>query len=625
MLLMRLWHDSHTAILLALFGCAAMGVALTVLADRITRASRRTTTELARRLAAGRELVPGVEQAISSQRGELQEAERVLKRMWRLGQQIGAELDSQRVLDRFLEAVCDVARADGGIVGLLADDGRVRVAVGTGVARNLTGLSAPVSASAMGRVISSGNAWTAADVREHLQEIAGSIFAPVSDRVRGIAIVPITRRGERIGAVVVGTCERRSFSPLEISRIATMGDLLAVSLENAELVESLRRTEWRFRTLFRSAPDAVFTVLESGRVREANDAVHEITGREPLQVIGCQVTDLVDCADREVLEAALAAAFGGNPTRIEVSFRRDSEATDEPSQSRIVALAITRLPEAEPPTLLLVGRDTTAERVMRARLMAADRLAAIGELVAGVAHEVNNPLSSISAFTQLLLRDGGLTGSQRDSLEVIRSETVRASQVVKDLLAFARRADPLREPVDLNGVISRTLRLRGYQLMSSKIDLQTELADALPAVIGDPRQLQQVCLNLVTNAVQAMAPQGGGMLTLSTRLEADRVTIDVTDTGPGIPERARAHIFEPFFTTKREGEGTGLGLSISYGIIAAHRGTIEVVTTSPAGTTVRVTLPVTEVEPCSMAEPGDVTTLGTVRLSKGVSHVQPVS
>src|SRR5581483_4313669 len=263
---------------------------------------------------------------------------------------------------------------------------------------------------------------------------------------------------------------------------------------------------------------------------------------------------------------------------------------------RIVAVAMSRLPEADPPTVLLVGRDMTAEREMRLRLMESDRLAAIGELVAGVAHEVNNPLSSISAFAQLLLRDGGLTAAQRESIDVIRAETVRASQVVKDLLAFARRSDASREPLDINGLLSRTLRLRGYQLTSNKIHLETDLAPELPPVLGDARQLQQVFLNLFTNAIQAMTTLGGGTLFVTTREDGARVSIETRDTGPGIPDYARARIFEPFFTTKPEGEGTGLGLSVSYGIITAHGGTIEVVDTSPAGTTFRVSLPAAEGE-----------------------------
>jgi CheY-like chemotaxis protein len=204
---------------------------------------------------------------------------------------------------------------------------------------------------------------------------------------------------------------------------------------------------------------------------------------------------------------------------------------------------------------------------------------------------VNNPLASISAFAQLLLRDGDLSEAQRDSLEVIKAETMRASQVVKDLLAFARRSEPHREALDLNLVITRTLRLRHYQLSTNQIHVDTMLSRELPSVVGDARQLQQVCLNLVTNAIQAMAPLGSGRLRVVTRAEGQSVILEMTDTGHGIAQGLRARIFEPFFTTKPEGEGTGLGLSVSYGIVSAHRGTIEVVDTSSSGTTFRITLP----------------------------------
>src|SRR5262249_25418306 len=143
----------------------------------------------------------------------------------------------------------------------------------------------------------------------------------------------------------------------------------------------------------------------------------------------------------------------------------------------------------------------------------------------------------------------------------------------------------------LNAVVGRTLRLRDYQLTSNRIKVEQSLATDLPSVIGDARQLQQVCLNLVTNAIQAMATLGGGTLFVTTHARDRDVVLEMRDTGPGVPEAARRHIFEPFYTTKREGEGTGLGLSVSYGIVAAHGGSIEIAATSSAGTTFRVTLP----------------------------------
>src|SRR5215207_7174891 len=438
-----------------------------------------------------------------------------------------------------------------------------------------------------------------ADVDEHRDEVHPSLFSRLSRPLHGMAIVPIQRRGERIGAVTIGSERVHTFSALELERVHAIADLLSFALANAELFESMRQAEWRFRTLFRAAPDAVLTVLQtSGRIREANDAVRAVFGLEQHQVVGRTLLELIVPEDRPALEDALAKAFAGVQARIEVHVEVPGGAT------RAVALAANRLPEADPPSALLVGRDMTQEREMRLRLMESDRLAAVGELVAGVAHEVNNPLSSISAFAQLLLRDDELTPAHRESIEVIRSETMRASQVVKDLLTFARRSDPQREPLDLNGVVNRTLRLRRYQFAEASVRVRQELGTDLPSVLGDARQLQQVCLNLVTNAVHAMA-QGGGTLLVRTSHTEGSVVLDVSDTGPGISQGARAHVFEPFFTTKGEGQGTGLGLSVSYGIVKAHGGTIEVADTGPEGTTFRVRLPAATARASSRPTPAE--------------------
>jgi two-component system NtrC family sensor kinase len=589
-LLLRLARQVRGAVVVELFGLAAVAGGITLVGWWLMSRENRAALELARNVDSERLLKAKLEEAIESRTAELEDARRVLQRMWWLGQQITLELNRDRVIERFLEAVADIVQAEGSLVALVGDDGSVHIIEAIGLAGSLSGLTVPMVGSAMGAVIGDGVTWTSARLSNHTKEIDPVVFERLGDLVSGIAIVPISRRGERVGAVTVVTKAERRFTAAELERIEAMGDLLSLSLENAELFETMRSAELRFRTLFRAAPDAVFTVLSDGRIREANDAVGEVTGIDPVLVVGQSVTDLVAESDRERLLAALDATIAGSPARLELSFVHQTPGPVTPLR-RIVAVAMSRLPETDPPSVLLVGRDTTSEHDMRMRLMVSDRLAAVGELVAGVAHEVNNPLSSISAFAQILLREGDLTPMQRESIDVIRSETMRASQVVKDLLAFARRSEPMRAPVDLNGVVQGTLRLRGYQLTSTKVHVETTLAPELPSVIGDSRQLQQVCLNLVTNAVQAMAPQGGGELFISTATDGADVVLEVRDTGPGIPDAVRPYVFQPFFTTKDEGEGTGLGLSVSYGIVAAHGGRIEVTNTSVAGTTFRVTLP----------------------------------
>ncbi|MEO7455457.1 MAG: ATP-binding protein [Gemmatimonadaceae bacterium] len=560
--------------LLALYGNYALNV------------HRLTAEELRVRISSEQQIKASLEERVVQRTLELDDAQRVLHRMWWLGQQITLELDPRRVLDRFLEAAGDVAQADGACLGLLSDDGMIEISAASGSLARFSGHKIPVAGSAMGRVIRAGGSWSVADVHQHAGQVQSEWYQNAETEIHGTAVVPVQRRGERIGAVTIVSSRVHTFSPLELERVEAMADLLSVALANAELFQTMKQAEWRFRTLFRAAPDAVLTVLHAtGRIREANDAVREVFGYEPHQIIGRTLIELILEDERGIMAGALAAAFGGTPARVEVQVALPD------GRARVVALAASRLPEADPPSVLLIGRDMTQERELRVRLMESDRLAAVGELVAGVAHEVNNPLSSISAFAQLLLRETTLAPSQRESIEVIRAETMRASQVVKDLLAFARRSEPQRTPLDVNGVVTRTVRMRQYQLSEAAVRLETDLAEDLPSVLGDARQLQQVCLNLITNAVQAMTPNGGGQLRVRSYATDDAVRLEVSDTGRGIPSTVRAHIFEPFFTTKKEGEGTGLGLSVSYGIVSAHGGSIEVTESGSAGTTFRVTLP----------------------------------
>jgi len=239
-------------------------------------------------------------------------------------------------------------------------------------------------------------------------------------------------------------------------------------------------------------------------------------------------------------------------------------------------------------------RNVSQDRRLEEQLRNTEKMVALGELVAGVAHEINNPLTGISAFAQLLMEEQ-LTDDQLESVTLIKKESDRAKGVINDLLLFARKSPRDSGPVDVNAVIAQTVRLRSYPLRNAKVTVQLDLDASRPEVSGDGQKLQQVLLNVVSNAEHAMQDRSERVLTLRTVREGDRVVITATDTGCGMSEETRRRMFEPFFSTKVSGVGTGLGMSVSYGIINAHGGTIVVETEPDVGTTVRIDLPLLHV------------------------------
>jgi two-component system NtrC family sensor kinase len=210
--------------------------------------------------------------------------------------------------------------------------------------------------------------------------------------------------------------------------------------------------------------------------------------------------------------------------------------------------------------------------------------------VSGIAHELNNPLQSILGFTELLIDAEDRPELLRD-LEHVRSEAIRAGKIVRNLLAFVRRSSSERASTGVNDIVKTTLALRSYEFGTANIRLFESYAEGLPSVVVNPEEIQQVILNLILNAEQAMrAAHRGGTLTVTTRRVDEMVTIEICDNGPGVPPALAGRVFEPFFSTKEVGEGTGLGLSIAMGIAEAHGGSLTLVSTD-VGACFRLTLP----------------------------------
>ena len=235
-------------------------------------------------------------------------------------------------------------------------------------------------------------------------------------------------------------------------------------------------------------------------------------------------------------------------------------------------------------------------RNAQAQLVHAEKLSAVGELASGVAHEINNPLTSILGQAHLLVTHPEATAHVRDRLTLIAEEASRAARIVQNLLLFARRYAPERRPCAVADQVRRVLALKEYQLTQDNIEVATDFAPC-PPVWADENQIQQVLLNLVQNAHQAMAQRPGKrVLTVRVSASTGLARVEVLDTGPGIPELLLQKIFDPFFTTKPPGEGSGLGLSVSYGIVAEHGGTLRAENRALGGAAFVLELPLGEPE-----------------------------
>lgn len=239
----------------------------------------------------------------------------------------------------------------------------------------------------------------------------------------------------------------------------------------------------------------------------------------------------------------------------------------------------------------------------QAQLIQAEKLSALGELISGFAHEINNPLTSVVGYAEILAESENCPQDVCSMLEKICQEAVRCHHIVQNLLSFARKKKPEKDYIDFTTLCLKTMDLLAYQFKVNNITTATRFAEDLPCTMADSHQIQQVLVNILSNAYHAMANhQGHGQLTISTSSDQDCIYIKVTDTGPGIPAANLSRIFDPFYTTKEK--GTGLGLSLSYGLIKEHGGEITVASPPGAGATFTIALPiVTEIRPSALPPP----------------------
>src|SRR6266571_3189944 len=372
-----------------------------------------------------------------------------------------------------------------------------------------------------------------------------------------------------------------------IGTVATLRDIT----EQKRAQDALARSEARYRNLVESASDAIATFDANGRFTTVNHAGEIVSGYKRDELIGQWFAPMLPDDELPKVLDHFQKALAGETGLYETAFlRKDRE---------IRTISVTYSTPQKDEEVLCIIRDVTDQKMLQEQLIQSEKLSAIGQLVSGVAHELNNPLAGISAFAQLLLTEKRFPPDQRTAAEMIYAEARRASRIVQNLLTFARQHKPERTPTSVNQVLDDTLELRGYKLRVRGIDVQRDYDEQIPETMADAHQLQQVFLNLITNAEQAMerAERDQQRLTIRTRRAGDLIRIEVEDTGPGIPPNLLERIFNPFLTTKPTGSGTGLGLSISLGIVREHEGRIWAENATQGGARFVIELPIVAPRP----------------------------
>ncbi|MDP2276663.1 MAG: ATP-binding protein [Nitrospirota bacterium] len=354
----------------------------------------------------------------------------------------------------------------------------------------------------------------------------------------------------------------------------------------------LKKSEQRYKSLVENAEDIIFTVDYNGNYLSINKYGARFFNKAPEDITGHNMSEILQKPDDEVSLTTIKEVFDRKKGKQITHLVKLDE------QEYWFNTNFRRLLDKEGNIYAVLGisRDITDRKKMEETSYHTEKLASMGTLAAGVAHEINNPLGIILGFTDMLLEKAKPESQEQEILKTIEKHGIRAKRVVENLLSFARYSECKEAHVDINKSISAVLTVVENTLLLNKISMNLQVQDNLPEVKGCSEELQQVFFNIMNNAVSAM--KGGGALTITTRALSDNRHIEIrfSDTGHGIKKEYRRKIFDPLFTTKKTGEGTGLGLSVSYGIIAKHGGTIDFETktkedSEETGTTFIITLP----------------------------------
>jgi PAS domain S-box-containing protein len=368
--------------------------------------------------------------------------------------------------------------------------------------------------------------------------------------------------------------------------IRYQGTLVDVT-ERRKLERQLLQQEEFRRRLLESFPDLILVVDLEEQYTFANSRVRDLLGYQPEDLLGKKISEAEDHSPElaTLYHDVIAGAQSFGMAEYGARHRDGSWRTMRASASQFFDA------EGKLAGVIMSVRDITTERKLEQQIVQSERLAAMGAMIGGVAHELNNPLTSILGVSELL-QDSQTTESARKQIGILQQQARRAAEIVHNLTYFSRPPSPGKTPVSLGEIVERTLNLHAYSLRKNSITVDFLPEPGLPRVQGDPHQLMQVFLNLILNAEQAIREaRERGTLRIRLGTSGDSVWASFQDDGPGIPADIVGSIFDPFYTTKRPGRGTGLGLSICKAVMKEHNGTLEAANAPGGGAVFTVTLP----------------------------------
>ena len=486
-----------------------------------------------------------------------------------LGRKVNSILNDELLLR---QAAVDIHRTFGfhNVMIFMADETREALELKAQASRYASPIQVQervdVGIGIIGRAFASGQTMVVDDVTDDEEFVRW--YADTKSELA----VPIQIGGVIEGVLNIESDQVGAFTPADRLVLETVGNQLAIAIENARLFSMVKEREDRYRTLVESSPGAVLHLDAEGRLVYANPTASELTGQSKSKLLATheRLEDMAHGADRPMLEQAVEEALRG-----EASGALEFHIPHADGSLRWVNASLQPLvgESGDPKGVVVLARDQTREKQLQDQLNQSEKLSAIGTLVSGVAHELNNPLAGILGFAQLMLvRKPEEWG--RGDIENIETNARRCQRIVENLLAFARQSRMTKRRANINDVIDSVLNLNEYQFRMDNVQIERDFDPEVPHFDIDVNRWQQVFINLSSNAHQALllSEKADRRIRFTTRRDGNHIEIRIEDNGPGVPEDLKKRIFDPFFTTKDS--GTGLGLGICFGIVEEHGGSI---------------------------------------------------